>query len=295
MMKAALQGYQDRMHRVLDHIDRHLDDDLDLDRLSGVAAFSKFHFHRQFTATFGLSVHRYVQLARMKRASSRLAFGEAESVTDIAMDAGYDASDAFARAFRQRLGQSPSSFRKSPDWAPWLAAFGPLDNARSKLMKIIYEPEDVTIVELPPTPVAIMEHRGDRAGLPDTIQRFVAWRKAAGLSPETSPTFNIFRSEREPANPDDYSTDLCVGTDLPIAADDDQMKPGMIPGGRCAMLRVVHNTHNLEPAALYLYRDWLPASGEEVRDFPIYCRRYFTLPPRAPLPEVVCEVFLPLK
>jgi AraC family transcriptional regulator len=24
-----------------------------------------------------------------------------------------------------------------------------------------------------------------------------------------------------------------------------------------------------EPAALYLYRDWLPASGEEVRDFPI--------------------------
>jgi len=49
--------------------------------------------------------------------------------TDIAMDAGYDAPDAFARAFRQRFGQSPSSFRKSPDWEPWLAAFWPLDNA----------------------------------------------------------------------------------------------------------------------------------------------------------------------
>ena len=42
----------------------------------------------------------------------------------------------------------------------------------------------------------------------------------------------------------------------------------MIPGGRCAVLRVVGNTDNLEPAALYLYRDWLPASGEEARDFP---------------------------
>ena len=28
------------------------------------------------------------------------------------------------------------------------------------------------------------------------------------------------------------------------------------------MLRVVGNTDNLEPAALYLYRDWLPASGD---------------------------------
>ncbi|MBZ9684380.1 AraC family transcriptional regulator [Mesorhizobium sp. ESP6-5] len=294
-MKAALQNYHARMQRVLDHIDQHLNGNLDLDALSGIAAFSKYHFHRQFTATFGLSVHRYVQLARMKRASYRLAFRDAESVTDIAMDAGYDAPDAFARAFRQRFGQSPSSFRKSPDWAPWLAAFGPMDNARSKLMHITYDHDDVTIRDVPPTPVAIMEHRGDRATLGDTIQRFIAWRKAAGLSPETSPTFNVFRSERMPANPADYSMDLCVGTDLPIDADDGQMMAGVIPGGRCAVLRVVHNTNNLEPAALYLYRDWLPASGEEARDFPIYCQRHFSMFPNVPVPDVVCELFLPLK
>src|SRR6266700_5298394 len=123
-MRAALQNYQARMRRVLDYIDRHLDSDLDLETVSGVAAFSKFHFHRQFTATFGLSVHRYVQLARMKRASYRLAFRDDQTVTDIAMDADYDAPDAFARAFRQRFGQSPSEFRKSPDWEPWLAASG---------------------------------------------------------------------------------------------------------------------------------------------------------------------------
>jgi AraC-like DNA-binding protein len=42
--------------------------DLDPDALSSVAAYSKYHFLRQFTATFGLSVHRYIQLACMKRA-----------------------------------------------------------------------------------------------------------------------------------------------------------------------------------------------------------------------------------
>lgn len=294
-MTAPLQNYHSRMQRVLEYIDRHLDGELDLESLSRVAAFSKFHFHRQFTATLGLSVHRYVQLARMKRASYQLAHTDAQSVTDIAMDAGYDTPDAFARAFRQRLGQSPSSFRKSPDWAPWLAAFGPLENARSKLVQIIYTPEDVTIRDVAETPVAILEHRGDRAMLGDTIQRFIAWRKAAGLSPATSPTYNIFRSEREPANLEDYSMDLCVGTDLPIAPDDPDMKAGIIPAGRCAVLRVVGAGNNLEPAARYLYRDWLPTSGEETRDFPVYCQRHLSFFPDVPMHEVVCELFLPLK
>jgi AraC family transcriptional regulator len=293
-MKAALENYHARMQRVLDHIDRHLDDDLDLDALSGVAAFSKFHFHRQFMAVFGLSVHRYVQLARMKRASYRLAYRDDESVTDIAMDAGYDAPDAFARAFRQRIGQSPSSFRKSPDWEPWHSAFGPLDNARSKRMQTNFTPDDVTIRDVAPTKVAIMEHRGDPATLGATIQRFITWRRAAGLHPKNSPTFNVWRSERRPASPADYSVDLCAGTDRPIEANGEQIKAGVIPGGRCAVLRVVGYTDNLEPAALYLYRNWLPASGEETRDFPIYCQR-LSFFPEVSEHEAVAEVFLPLK
>src|SRR6195952_4989183 len=209
-MKAALRNYHARMPRVLDYIDRHLEDELDLEAVSRVAAFSKFHFHRQFTAIFELSVHRYVQLARMRRASHQLA-SDSPSVTGIAVDAGYDAPDAFARAFRQRFGQSPSSFRKSPDWEPWLAAFGPLDNARSKLMKT-FTTDDVTIRDVAPTRGAILEHRGDPATIGATIQRFIAWRRAAGLHPRNSPTFNVWRSERRPASPSDYSMDLCVGT-----------------------------------------------------------------------------------
>ncbi len=295
-MKATVRNYHARMQRVLDYIDGHLDDELDLDAVSRVAAFSKFHFHRQFVATFGLSLHRYVQLARMKRASRRLAWNDTESVTDIAMDAGYVAPDAFARAFRQRFGQSPSSFRKSPDWAPWIAAFGPLDNARNQLMQILFTHDDVTIRDVPPMPVALIEHRGDRATLGTTIERFTAWCKAHGLSPETGrPSVMVFRSERCPANPADYSMDLCVGTDQPVDTNEQGMRPGMIPGGRCAVLRYPGNTNDLEPAARYLYRDWLPDSGEEVRDFPIYCQRRLSLAPDTSTPEVVVELFLPLK
>lgn len=101
-------------------------------------------------------------------------------------------------------------------------------------------------------------------------------------------------SERRPASPAKYSTDLCVGTDRPIEANGEEIKAGEIPGGRCAVLRVVGYTDNLEPAALYLYRDWLPASGEEARDFPIYCQR-LSFFPEVPEHETVADVFLPLK
>ena len=161
-------------------------------------------------------------------------------------------------------------------------------------MQKTFTADDVTIRDVAPTPVAIVEHRGDPATLGATIQRFIAWRKAAGLSPKTSPTFNVWRSERRPASPADYSVDLCVGTGRPIEANGEQIKAGEIPGGRCAVLRVVGNTDNLEPAALYLYRDWFPASGEEARDFPIYCQRLgFFL--EVPEHEAIAELFLPLR
>ncbi len=161
-------------------------------------------------------------------------------------------------------------------------------------MQTTYTPDDVTIRDVTPTPVAIMEHHGDPATIGATIQRFIAWRKATGLTPRVSSTFNVFHSDPRTTPPADYRLDLCAGTDRPIEANGERVEAGVIPGGRCAVLRVVGNTDNLEPAALYLYRDWLPDSGEEARGFPLYCQRLAFFP-EVPEHEAVAELFLPLK
>jgi AraC family transcriptional regulator len=161
-------------------------------------------------------------------------------------------------------------------------------------MQTTYTLDDVTIRDVAPTPVAVMEHRGDPALIGATIQRFIVWRKAAGLSPKSSPTFNVFHCDPRTTHPAEYRIDLCAGTDRPIEANGDRIEAGMIPGGRCAVLRVVGKSDKLELAALYLYRDWLPASGEEARDFPLYCQRLAFFP-EVPEHEAVAELFLPLK
>jgi AraC family transcriptional regulator len=296
MTAAALEHYRARMQRVLDHIDEHLDDDLSLAVLAGVAAFSKHHFHRQFVATFGVTAHRYVQLARIKRASYRLAFRDDASVTEIALDAGYDAADAFARTFRARVGQVPSAFRRSPDWQRWHATLAPLADAR-KTLTPAFAVDEVTVRAVAETPVAVMTHRGDPARIGHTIRRFIAWRRAAGLRPNVSATFNVFRCDPHTTPADDYRLDLCAAIDRRpdggIAANADGVALGVIPGGRCAVLRVVGASDDLEPAARFLYRDWLPRSGEELRDAPLYCQRV-SLFPDVPEPATVTDVFLPL-
>ncbi|HEV2504085.1 MAG TPA: GyrI-like domain-containing protein [Mesorhizobium sp.] len=293
MSKMSRDHYEIRMQRVLDHIDQHIDDDLSLDALSGVAAFSKYHFHRQFTATFGLSVKRYVQLARMKRASQVLARDEDAQVTEVAMNVGYAAPEAFARAFRRRIGQLPSVFQASPDWQAWLSALQPLSDARTKLTRATYSPERVEVIAMPATPVAVMKHRGDPARVGETIRRFIAWRRSAGLNASAGATYNVFHSDSDTVSLDDFRVDLCTGTDREIAANDQGVEAGVIPGGRCAVLRVT-GAANLEPAILYLYSSWLPASGEDMRDFPLYCRRVSFIPMVAEH-EAVTELFLPLR
>lgn len=64
-------AYTQRFNAVLAYIDANLEGDLSVKTLSGVANFSAFHFHRQFTAFVGVPVSRYVQLMRLRRAAHR--------------------------------------------------------------------------------------------------------------------------------------------------------------------------------------------------------------------------------
>lgn len=293
MNPAASQLYHARMQRVLTYIDAHLDDDLSVAVLSGVAAFSPHHFHRQFLALFGINVHRYVQLTRLKRASYRLAFRENETVTRIALESGYEAPEAFARAFRQHTGQTPSGFRTQPDWAAWHDATASLAEARSQYMSPQFTCGQVKIIDFPATPVAVITHRGDPAAIGDTVRHLIAWRKQHGLPPRVSATFSILYHDPETTAPNDYRQDLCAATTREIAPNEQGITAGVIPAGRCAVLRLTGSTDHLKAAVTFLYADWLPHSGEEARDFPVFVQRVSFFPDVREA-DTVTDIFLPL-
>jgi AraC family transcriptional regulator len=287
-------AYGTRFRRVLEHIDAHLDEDVTVDRLSSVAAFSKYHFHRQFSLLFGMGVYRYVQLARLKRASYRLAFRGEPRIIDIALAAGYESHEAFSRAFKKTVGQTPSEFREQPDWDSWHAIYQPLTELRIRHMKPERSAGDVKILVFEETRVAVLEHRGDPARLGDSLRRFIEWRKQNRLPPAVSATFNILYDDPTETPPEDYRLDICAAIDRRVNENAFGVVEKTIPGGRCAVVRHVGSDDTLGEAVRYLYATWLPASGEEPRDFPLYLQRVRFFPD-VPEHEAVTDVFLPLQ
>jgi AraC family transcriptional regulator len=156
-----------------------------------------------------------------------------------------------------------------------------------------FSDDQVRIVDFPATPVAVIEHRGDPALIGDTIRRFVAWRKQNGLSPGTSATFNIFHADPEGTDADDFRLDICAATARELEPNDAGIVAGLIPAGRCAMLRQTGSGDDLREAAQFLYADWLPRSGEELRDFPFFAQRV-AFYPEVDEHEAITDLFLPL-
>jgi AraC family transcriptional regulator len=289
----AAERYLARFRKVFDYIDAHLDEPMSVEALSDVAAFSKFHFHRQFTELFGVSLYSYIQLCRLKRASYQLAFRDTRIVA-IAMASGYEGPEAFARAFRRNFGQSPSQFRRQPRWSSWLETYQPLSELRQKHMSNTYQCDQVSIDTVQDIPVAVLEHRGDPQRLGDSIRRFIAWRKQNQLPPRSSATFNIFYDDPATTEPAAFRMDLCAAIAHEVQPNDFGIMTKMIPGGRCAVLRHVGSDENLGAALKFLYMQWLPQSGEEPRDFPLYVQRLKFFP-EVPEHEAVTDAFLPLK
>lgn len=285
---AHREAYERRIDRVVSYICAHLDEPLTLELLSDVAGFSKFHFHRQFTEYAGLTVSHFVRLTRLRRAAYQLAFSPNHRIIDVALDAGFSAPESFARAFKEMQGQTPSDFRRAPDWATFRRAPQPPTPTHSNSMT-------PKIVNFKETRVAALEHRGSPDRLMSSVARFIEWRKSCRDSPVGScRTLGINYQDLNPANPEEYRFDICAELSGPLSPNGAGVVEKVIPGGRCAMARHVGSTDAIGETVRELYAKWLPESGEQLRDFPLFFH-YVARVPAVSEHEQVTDVYLPLR
>ena len=285
---STASAYAEKFNRVFDYIDRHLGEELSVERLSQVANFSKFHFHRQFSEYAGITVFRYIRLMRLKRASYRLVFSEQARIIDIALEAGFENPESFSRAFKNAFGQTPSQFRTSPAWQPWNEQYRIPASERKPVMEI-------EIVDFETTAVAALEHRGAPERVNDSARLFIEWRKASRLSPvKTSKTFGIAYDNPETTEPEKFRFDICGSVTAAVPVNPQGVMNKVIPAGRCAVVRHFGSHDKMGENIYYLYREWLPESGEELRDFPLFFH-YLNLMPETPEHELVTDIYLPLK
>ncbi|MBQ4811612.1 AraC family transcriptional regulator [Pseudoalteromonas luteoviolacea] len=278
--------------KVLDYIEANLDGELDIKQLCHVAHLSKYHFHRQCSAYFGMPVASLVRLLRLKRAGYQLAFRNEMKVVDIALNAGFESHEAFSRAFKKHFSLTPTNFRKKPDWTQWHIKYDDIIAVRRRCQTTSLMP-NIDIVSFEETLIATIEHRGDPRLVGNSIRRFIDWRRENNLPPSSSKTFNLIYSDPNLVCDDEYQLDIGCAINLPVQDNAHGVVTKRIPAGECAVLRHVGSDDTLGASVNFLYETWLADSSYQLRDFPIFLERVRFFPEVAER-EMVTDIYLPI-
>ncbi|MCM1026822.1 MAG: AraC family transcriptional regulator [Roseburia sp.] len=103
--------YVDKFNSVMDYIDTHYTENLNLEEIASTFGFSKYHFSRLFKQYTNYTFCNYLSHRRIKIAEELLAL-PGLSVTEVALQAGFPSISTFNRVFRQVKGCSPSEYRE---------------------------------------------------------------------------------------------------------------------------------------------------------------------------------------
>jgi AraC family transcriptional regulator len=97
---------------VLEYIEDTLGQSIELRRLAALAGVSARHFERAFRQSMGMAPYAYVLRRRFDAARDMLITRADLPIEHIALRLGFCSSSYFSSAFRQRIGCSPTEFRR---------------------------------------------------------------------------------------------------------------------------------------------------------------------------------------
>jgi len=285
-MDSRRAEYAARFNRVVDHIQKHLAEPMDLETLADVACFSPFHFHRLFHGWMGETIHDFIFRLRVERAAAQLIYDPRKPVTEIALDCGFSSSSTFARAFRGFHGVSASEWRKQrrigdPN-RKICKAEGRGEIASSDETPPQGFPREhptamnlqIRMTQLPPMHVAYVRHVGsfqENADLFERLfQRIRGWAGPRGLLQRPSArllSIHHDNPEMQITDAEKLRLDVAITIPAEMRVDRDICRQ-RLPGGPYAITRVrIHAKQYMETWDA-LMSGWLPGSGYQPDDRP---------------------------
>jgi len=278
MKSQTRSHYERRLEPVLAWLAAHPDEDADLYRLAELACLSPYHFHRVYRAMMGETVAATVQRVRLLRASAELRTGS-RPLDQVARRAGYESTAAFSRAFGAAFGMPPGRYRE--DRSP---------EAIHRDKELTMYP--VQIESFPGLSLAVLPHAGDYLQIGATFDRLFMLAAGRGLMRGTPRCFGVYYDDPEQVAAKDLWSE--AGIEAPSGVElAEPLRRLQLPAGRCAVLEHTGPYSELDSAYAWLFGGWLPASGEQPADFPVF-EEYLNDPKTTPPSELKTRIYLQL-
>ena len=276
MRDSSVVRWVSRIERAVALLKARLDNPPRLQELAAAAEVSPYHLHRVWRALVGETVGQTVRRVRLQASEELLA--KHRSVTEIAATVGFATSQSYARAFRRRTGISPTQHRRDHAESPLGGDSNPnvVVERRGELVVIVLRREGKPYTDLNSTFGAIWEWAGTR-----------------GVRGQLTGIYGVPLDDPASIPIDQLRYDACLSfaevTNPPLP-----FQSLVLPGGDYARLRHKGHYNGLEDVDQYLVGEWLPGSGREPGDFPVF-HQFHNDPDQTPANELETDVLLLLK
>lgn len=104
--------YRGCLEQAIIYIESHLGESIRVEEVAKAAGYSYYHLNRQFMAVLGENIGSYIKKRRLANAAKKLIYTNCK-VIDIAMESGFESSEAFSRAFKLIYQVSPQVYRSN--------------------------------------------------------------------------------------------------------------------------------------------------------------------------------------
>jgi transcriptional regulator GlxA family with amidase domain len=104
-------AYYRHLQKAVDYFEAHLAERTSATAVAAVACLEQTAFSKAFKRATGLTFRDFAEAVRLNRAVEEMVRSD-QSLTQIALAAGFVSLTNLERAFQRRLGVSPSTYRK---------------------------------------------------------------------------------------------------------------------------------------------------------------------------------------
>lgn len=280
------QEHHKKINMVIDYISTHLDEKLDLDKLSNISAISPFHFHRIMRAYLGEPIGSYIIRCKIEASSTLLKYSS-QQIDEIAYKIGYDSPTSYTKAFKKHFGVSPTEFRNTNNFFTMktIVADKELPSGFKLKPKIVERITKKTIyIRL------IGDYKSnDYSQAWEKIWKFIKEKHLFGFNQE-----NLGVAYNDPGitESDKCQYDCCVTINKDIKPEG-EIGIKNIEGGQYAVFKYKGSFDNIGSIYDAIFKTWLPESNYELRDAPCF-EKYIKFSNTNP-DKNKTEVFIPVK
>lgn len=285
---ALQQGrYQQRLERLIDYIYQNLNASLDLMQMAEVACISPYHLHRIYHAIYGESLAATVKRLRLHHAAGRLV-NTNQTVKIIAANSGYTSLQSFTRAFSDAYDMPPARYRKEGSHTQFHMDYRPSLTEEKGM-------HDVRIDRFQPIKVMGLKHQGSYMDIGQSFEKVFGWLGMKGLLDESMRCIGIYYDDPSSMPEAELRSMASAGfAKLGDTEVDTPFEIVTIEAEECAVLRFKGPYANMHSAYQWLYGQWLPQSGREASDQPVF-EEYLNNPREVAPNDLITDIYLPLK